>query len=141
MRDIKVSTGVFAAIWANRMDDEETEDEILQRLLLTHTPIADLTEKEENSKKMIDGVYDHRNGVRFPEGMRIFRNYKGREYSAIAQSGQWVREDTRKKYSTLNQLNSSIAAGPENVWNGTWRFVDGGFTRSINTLRKRVRSV
>ncbi len=34
MKKIGVSTGVFAAIWSIRQDDEHTEDDILRRLLL-----------------------------------------------------------------------------------------------------------
>jgi hypothetical protein len=34
MRRIRISTGVFAAIWSNRQDNEHTEDDILKRLLL-----------------------------------------------------------------------------------------------------------
>ena len=52
------------------------------------------------------GVYDARNGVHFPEGFEIFRNYKRREYKATARRGFWVREDTGERYSTLNRLNS-----------------------------------
>ncbi len=144
MREIKVSTAVFASIWANRRDEEETEDEILQRLLLDRASSVNLSDsiiQEENSDNKIDGVLDRRNNVHFLEGMRISRSYKGNEYTAVASSGLWVREDTQQKYPTLNQLNTSITEGPENVWNGNWRFVDSGISRSINLLRKRKRAI
>ena len=144
MREINVSTAVFAAIWANRKGKEESEDEILQRLLLSQnvlSMVADNIKIGENSSNIADGVHDHRNGVHFPEGMQIFRVYKGRKYSAVAQSGQWLRKDTQQKFSTLNQLNSSIAAGVENVWNGNWRFIEEGAPQSINLLRRRAHSV
>lgn len=37
---------------------------------------------------------------------------------------------------TLNQLNSSIAAGAENVWNGNWEYrAPDGTLHSIGELR------
>lgn len=82
-------------------------------------------------------MHDLRNGVHFPEGFKIFRNYKGREYVAEARSGAWVRLDNRTSYPTLNQLNASIAAGAENVWNGNWKFRgDQGKAVSIGQLRR-----
>ena len=82
------------------------------------------------------GVHDARNDVHFPEGFEIFRNYKRREYKATARAGVWVREDTGKRYPTLNRLNESISSGSENVWNGSWKYrtPDGSF-RSIDSLR------
>lgn len=83
------------------------------------------------------GVIDGRSGVRFGEGMAIFRKYKGRDYRAVATGGQWRREDSGALYPTLNQLNSSIVAGAENVWNGNWKFTDeDGSTKSIAALRR-----
>ncbi|MEE9375058.1 MAG: hypothetical protein V3V04_01850 [Rhizobiaceae bacterium] len=139
MREINISTEVFAAIWANRDDGEESENEILQRLLLPNTSINKT--KTVNSSITTNGVHDHRNGVHFPEGMQIHRDYKGQKYTAIANSGQWLRQDTQQKFSTLNQLNTSIAAGVENVWNGNWRFLEEDTTKSIDVLRKRAHSV
>ncbi|WP_152522555.1 hypothetical protein [Sphingobium ummariense] len=36
MRTIEISTNVFAKIWANRIEGEESENQILQRLLGVH---------------------------------------------------------------------------------------------------------
>ena len=131
-RTITLSTAVFAAIWAERRDGEETEDAILRRLLGCGAG----TEANGSHGEREGGVYDTRNGVHFPEGFEIFRNYKRREYKATARRGVWVREDTGKQFPTLNQLNESIASGNENVWNGSWKYrtPDGSF-RSIDSLR------
>ena len=128
-RTITLSTAVFAAIWAERRAGEETEDAILRRLLGCGGG-AQVNGEQEG------GVYDARNDVHFPEGFEIFRNYKRREYKATARRGVWVREDTGKRYPTLNRLNESIASGNENVWNGSWKYrtSDGSF-RSIDSLR------
>jgi hypothetical protein len=84
------------------------------------------------------GVRDERNGVSFPEGFEIFRTYKQQEYRARAQSGAWHRLDNGQKYPTLNQLNSSIAAGAENVWNGNWKYrTPEGAQKSIAELRRQ----
>jgi hypothetical protein len=81
------------------------------------------------------GVYDTRNNVHFPRGFEAIRTNKRREYEAIAQDGAWLRKDTGDLYPTLNQLNSSIAAGAENIWNGNWKYrTEDGSIRSINDL-------
>lgn len=144
MREISVSTEVFAAIWANRLDGEESEDVILHRLLRVSDDHKSIIEKQTVSKDErdeVDGVLDRRNGVHFPQGTLIVRTYKGREYAAIASSGLWLRQDNGIKYPTINQLNTSIVSGVENVWNGNWRFVENGVARSIDLLRQRARSV
>ena len=134
-RTIGISTGVFAAIWANRQDGEESEDAILQRILRVKRV------EEPNAPAPISGsggVIDQRSGVRFPEGFRIFRRYKGTEYIATASNGHWRREDNGLSYPTINQLNASIVSGSENVWNGNWKFNDiGGVATSIAKLRGR----
>ena len=133
-RVIRVSTEVFASIWANRKAGEEAEDTILRRLLGlgTVTPAADKTEETPQGT----GVYDSRNGVQFTEGFEILRTYKRREFAARASGGLWVRADNGQSYPTLNQLNASITASAENVWNGSWKFrAPDGTLRSIAELR------
>lgn len=134
-RTISISTDVFAAIWAQRQDNEESEDAILRRVLgckSTHEkPLVSPTTNGHG------GVFDTRNDVYFPQGFKAFRNYKHREYEAIAQDGKWLRPDTGKLYQTLNQLNASITTGNENVWNGNWKYrTDDGMIRSIKALRR-----
>lgn len=134
LRTISISTDVFAAIWARHQDGEETEDAILRRLLDCDpavTPVQ-LVPPANGS----GGILDARNGVHFPEGFVAFRNYKHREYRATATNGVWVREDTGQSYPTLNQVNASIAAGAENIWNGNWKYrASDGSVRSIDRLR------
>ena len=131
-RTITLSTAVFAAIWAERRDGEETEDAILRRLL----GCGDGVQAAEGHGEREGGVHDARNDVHFPEGFEIFRTYKRREFKATARAGVWVREDTGERYPTLNRLNESISSGNENVWNGSWKYrtPDGSF-RSIDSLR------
>ena len=136
-RTINISTDVFAAIWANRRNGEETENAILQRLLGCGP--ADGGD-DSGSPQPVNGggrgVYDARNDVQFPEGFRVFRIYKRKEYAAFARDGFWVREDDGRSFETLNQLNASIAVGAENVWNGTWKYrADDGSIRPISELR------
>jgi len=133
-RTIPVSTDVFAAIWAQRREGEESEDSILRRLLGC-TPVIQ-TSTGGNAVNCEVGFDDKRNGVAFPHGFTIFRAYKRKEYSAVAKDGVWRRTDTGKTYESLNQLNASIAAGNENVWNGNWKFKDtDGTIKSIAVLR------
>lgn len=134
-RTITISTDVFAAIWAQRQDGEESEDTILRRLLSCNSGTE--ATKPEPSTSGPGGVYDSRNQVQFPQGFKIFRTYKHKEYQAVAMDGQWVREDDGSSYPTLNQLNASIAAGAENVWGGTWKYrEENGTFHSIDKLRR-----
>ena len=135
-RSINISTDVFAAIWAARIDGEETENQILERLLSS--------EKHFSSEKMritdsgsLNGYYDSRNDVHFPEGFVAYRTYKGKMYTAIATRGVWVLAGTNNRFPSLNKLNESIAAGTENIWNGNWNYVDSDQKAySINKLRE-----
>jgi hypothetical protein len=134
-RSLVVSTDVFAAIWAQRRPGEDTEEAILRRVLGCEKtdPGGDVTTASSTD----GGVNDTRNGVYFPENFEIVRSYKRKEYKARATRGSWRREDNGQIFPTLNQLNDSIAAGPENVWNGNWKYRDSdGTLRSINALRR-----
>jgi len=134
-RSIDVLTDVYAAIWAARQPGENDEDAILARVLGCKRSAQ--TEEHHTIRYAPGaGVYDARNNVRFAEGFEIYRNYKGRRYEAVAKGGVWMRKDTGATYATLNQLNSSIASGAENVWNGNWKFRDSvGTETSIGKLR------
>ncbi|MDO8798954.1 hypothetical protein [Phenylobacterium sp.] len=134
-RTISVSTEVFAAIWARRQSGQETEDAILRGVFG-----CDETAAPHSASALVagGGVHDVRNDVHFPEGFEILRTYKRREYSARATAGVWLRSDNSQSYATLNQLNASIAAGAENVWNGNWKYrAPNGELRSIGELRRQ----
>jgi hypothetical protein len=134
-RTLTVSTDVFAAIWARRQDGEDSEEEILRRILGCQS--FDKESAPNLTAKNKGGVHDTRNGVHFPRGFVAMRTYKRRQYEAVAEDGAWLRKDNGKRYPTLNQLNASIAAGAENVWNGNWKYrADDGSLRSIGTLRR-----
>ena len=134
-RTITLSTEVFAAIWADRQEGEETEDAILRRRFgCAKTGDGQVGQPVINGS---GGVRDARNNVHFPRSFVAFRTYKRRKYEAIAQDGAWLRKDTGDLYPTLNQLNASIATGAENIWNGNWKYrTEDGSIRSINDLRR-----
>jgi hypothetical protein len=129
MRNISVSTDVYAAIWAARQPSENDEDEILRRILEVTSPPA---EKPAAG----GGVVDQRNGVSFPEGFEIFRGYRNTQYRAVATNGEWLLMNNGKRYPTLNALSSAIGA-VENAWMG-WRYLDpAGRILLINALRPK----
>ncbi|WP_336985628.1 hypothetical protein [Altererythrobacter aquiaggeris] len=131
---IEISTDVYAAIWSARLPSENNENEVLQRILKVEKPKSSSNGSVKVSSGL--GFYDSRNDVSFEEGFRIFRDYKGKRFDAVATGGQWVRADNGKPYASLNQLNASIAAGAENVWNGNWKYqTSGGRVWSIDNLR------
>lgn len=143
MKTIQVSTDVFAEIWKIRREGEESENDILARILgCERKPIGkDLAVALANVVnpriEHPQGFSDFRNNVKFPEGFQIHRNYKNKKYTAIATMGKWKRQDTGQYFESLNQLNESIASGNENVWNGNWKFIDGEIEHSIDELRKK----
>ena len=132
MRQISVSTDVFAAIWANRQVGEETEDDILSRLLASQ-PQAPANDVYENGAV---GHIDLRSGATFPAGLEIFRTYKGTEYRARAVGGAWILATDGKGYMTLNQLSQAIGIASENAWR-SWYFINAEGKRSlIDALRR-----
>ncbi len=130
MRTIQISTDVFAALWAARRGNEQSEDEILRGLLKLKAEERPHIPRAAGKT----GLNDGRNGLRFPEGFEIFRNYLGQEYRARATGGSWVRLDTAKAYPTLNQLNQSIGAKFQNAWR-SWYCIDGGKRKLLHDMR------
>lgn len=134
MRTIQISTDVFAALWAARQGNEQTEDEILRTLLKMKAQPA----PKETKQTTRIGFADSRNGVSFTEGFEIFRNYLGTEYRARAIAGKWVRADNGQKYDSLNTLNQSIGAKFQNAWR-SWYCMDNGKRKLLHDLRDRSR--
>jgi hypothetical protein len=131
VRTIQVSTDVFAALWAARSDDEQSEDDILRRILKVKPAKPAPTIPEATGKT---GFNDGRNGLRFPEGFEIFRNYLGQSYRARATGGRWARLDTGDTYPSLNELNQSIGAKFQNAWR-SWYCMDGDRRKLLHDLR------
>ena len=122
-RTIEITTDVFAAIWAARLEGEDTESQILERLLCTENNTCTQDSKVTPSGQ-INGYYDNRNDVHFHEGFTAYRKYKGKLYTAIATRGKWMLAGDNSLYPSLNKLNEAIVQGTENIWNGNWSFVD-----------------
>jgi hypothetical protein len=134
MRTIQVSTDVFAALWASRPGDEQSEDEILRSLLKLKPVEAPGPETPPARAKI--GYADPRNGIQFIEGFEVFRNYLGTKYKARASQGVWVRDDNGQRYPSLNALNQSIGAKFQNAWR-SWYCIDGGEKKLLHDLRKQ----
>jgi hypothetical protein len=136
MRSIAVSTEVFSKLWALRKAGEETEDDILRRLLdCPPTQSNRASGVSWPTPTLSEGFVDLRNGARFAEGFAIFRTYKGQKFVARVVQGRWLLENTGTVYDSLNTLNSAIAAGAENVWR-TWFYgTDDGQVHAINEIR------
>lgn len=134
MRQIEVSTDVFAAIWAARKEGEVNEDQVLRRILGVKAEPAKI---QSGLQKRI-GFSDPRFGIELEEGFEIFRIYLGREYRAQAFNGGWKLLNDGKTYPSLNQLSRAIGTKIENAWNN-WYFTDETGQRQLVTyLRKKV---
>ena len=131
MRTIQISTETFAAIWKAQEAGETSEDAILQRLLgVTAAP-----ETPKQDLKVMVGFHDPRYGVTVPSGFKIFRNYRGKDYSARAMQGFWILSETGIGYGTLNELSGAIGITNENAW-ANWHFHDEkGQRKPLTALR------
>jgi hypothetical protein len=127
MRQISVSTEVFAAIWAQRRPGEETEDEILVRLLQT---AAALPARAADPGSDAVGFEDPRYGLKVPTGFRIFRTYRGVPYSAVARSGRWFLNDDGDGFRSLNELSKAVGAKIENAWM-SWNYERPGGEKGV----------
>ena len=129
-RSFPVTTDLYAAIWGARQPGEETEEDILRRIL--KVPPAEPVSAAPSKI----GFSDHRFGIELPEGFEIFRTYKGTEYRAKAINGSWLLMSTGDMYPSLNQLSRAVSGNVENAWNN-WYFTNpNGQRRLVTELRK-----
>lgn len=135
MKQIDVSIDVFARIWALRQSGEDTEDAILRRLL-DRAGISTARPLSLQAPLPSGGFWDKRHNVHFPEGLEIFRTYKGTLFSAKALGGAWVLSNGQK-FVSLNELSRAITNGAENAW-VNWNYRDDeGKAQRISELRER----
>ncbi len=147
MRTIQVSLDVFQAIWTNRHPEEQSEDDILRRLILKEKAVHPsrpesmngVIKQPERDMRVEIGFHDPRYGVELPAGFEIFRTYKGREYRAQAVQGFWILGD--KGYGTLNELNGALGVGSENAWKVWFYKDDQGRKRPLSDLRDQSRII
>jgi hypothetical protein len=132
MRSINVSTEVFAVIWAARQPGEETEDDILRRVLGGKKPIS----KPKNAPSLErSGFHDRRYDVDFPEGFEIFRTYLGNAYRARATGGAWLLVNDGKRYGSLNELSQAIGTTTENAWFNWFFAAPDGQQKRVSDMR------
>lgn len=137
MRALSVSTAVFAAIWAARKEGEETENQILERLLGINsaTLLSESEPLEQPNGADRGGIYMDTFDIHFPEGFVIFRIYKGVRYEAVVKNGRWHLKNNSRNYPSLHKLSWAVVSGRENSWN-SWKYVDEeGRERLIDNLR------
>ena len=127
-RMVVLSTEVFAAIWARRQAGEQSEDDILARVLnAVPAPDAEADQIAADQPGNRDGL---------PEGFEAFRHHEGKTYSARVEGIYWRRLDNGRTFRTLNSLNTSILGRHESVWSGSWMYIaPDGSHRSIAELR------
>ena len=133
MRQIGISTDVFAQIWALRKEGEDTEDTILRRVLWPEEVPSDNEAKPK--LKALGGIFDHRYGVHFPEGFEIERIYLGEPYRAVVRDGKWVIDHHKGGYTSLNGLSRVIGTKTENAWVNWFYTNEVGRRRPVSDLR------
>jgi hypothetical protein len=135
MRSIQVSLDVFQAIWTARKNDEQSEDQILRRLL----KLPSLVKRTEHDLTVQVGFHDPRYGVEIAPGFEIHRNYQGVTYTARAIQGFWHMNGTG--YPTLNELNKTIVGGAENAWKAWHYFDEKGRKHPLSELRDQSKII
>jgi hypothetical protein len=129
MHRLTVSDEIMDQLRALCLNGGQSEDYVLRHLLGCPPKAA-----PDGNGDFIDATY----GVRFAEGSRIFRTYKGRPYSAQVSNGRWVLDGDAGPagtYNSLNQLSQGIIDGNENAWMFWFRQTPGGQPRRIAELR------
>ncbi|MCH8238408.1 MAG: hypothetical protein IIC06_09585 [Proteobacteria bacterium] len=136
MHRLNVSGDVLSGIRARRQGGEETEDQVLRRLL--DLPAAPTTPKpgdETGGPGFRDATY----GIHFPEGFEISRTYKGRPFTARVSGGRWLLDADGRLYDSFNQLSQAVIDGNENAWMFWFFGGPAGTKRRISELRDPAR--
>ena len=84
-------------IWSVRQSGEESEDQILRRILADF--VSDPRANLKNEQTV--GIMDRRNEVHFSEGFEVFRNMAGKEVCAVVQGGEWWIKGTQTRAATV----------------------------------------
>ena len=136
MHRLNVSRDVLSGIRARRQGGEETEDQVLRRLLdLPPAPTTPEPGHETGGPGFRPGFQDATYGIHFPEGFEISRTYKGRPFGARVSGGRWLLDADGRLYDSFNQLSQAVIDGNENAWMfWFYRGPDGG-RRRIAELR------
>jgi hypothetical protein len=138
MKILSVSNALYGTIWSHATEQDKSEEDILWRLLQIHAqpqpaPVPAKTFFPAEREQV--GYIDPRFGVRFPQGFKIFRTYKGSDYKATASNGRWDLEGHLTPFESLAALSAFIGAKTENAWMG-WRFIDeAGEAHFVDDLR------
>ncbi|MAL43936.1 MAG: hypothetical protein CME98_07985 [Hyphomonas sp.] len=133
VRQILISTNVFAMIWSVRQSGEESEDQILRRILADF--VSDPRANLKNEQTV--GIMDRRNEVHFSEGFEVFRNMAGKEVCAVVQGGEWWIKGTQTRAASLNGLSRALSRNNENAWQVWFYLDDHGKRVPVSSLRPR----
>jgi hypothetical protein len=133
MKSINVSIDVFARIWSLHQDGEQSEDDILRRVLGTLTNAS--ASKTLKRTLPVGGLRDVRHNVEFPEGFEVFRTYLGTEYRAKVIGGSWLLDGRNQPCTSLSELSKLIGAKTENAWINWYYFDDSGRRNPVSKLR------
>lgn len=143
MKQIQVSNATYGLLWSLATEADRSEEDVLRRVLSQRVKAIHATSQQtalpfpaaSAGPQQAGGLYDRRSGVRFPEGFRIYRNYKGHDHEAKVVNGAWRLDEWPTAFDSLSKLNHQIGAKTENVW-VSWNYDDErGVARKITELR------
>ncbi len=136
MHRFNVSRDVLAEIRARRQGGEETEDQVLRRLLdLPAAPTTPELGAETGGPGFRPGFRDATYGIHFPEGFEISRTYKGRPFAARVSGGRWLLDADGRFYDSFDRLSQAVIDGNENAWMFWFYQGPDGVPRRIAELR------
>ena len=116
VRQISISTNVFAMIWSVRQSGEESEDQILRRILADF--VSDPRANLKNEPTV--GIMDRR-----------------KEVCAVVQGGEWWIKGTQTRAASLNGLSRALSRNNENAWQVWFYLDDHGKRVPVSSLRPR----
>jgi hypothetical protein len=125
---IEVDFEVFKALTIRRIDEADSENDVLRRLLGLETPPVANSEIDllrAWSTPPVTNAYATKSpppssedwvakGVRFPAGTEFRADYKGRTYTARVEGGGLVVNG--EKYNSPSAAAISITGNPVNGW-------------------------
>ncbi|WP_162806542.1 DUF4357 domain-containing protein [Sphingosinicella terrae] len=136
---IDVSFGIWKALTALLIDENDTYSAVVERLLAGAgtTPMDSSPRTRSATHFHMDaGAGALFKGVFLPNGTELRATYKGKTYSALISDSQWIDLSTGTSRSSPSQAAYSITGRNVNGWL-FWlvRRPDDEDWRSLNSLR------
>ena len=133
-RKIDVGITVWKYLESQRVSLGESHNDILLRLLHLEPEVVQPVNEEREEHDQ--GGLQCRDGGFLPNGLKIYKRYKGIEYHAEVIDGQIVIENEEKSFNSPSMAAVHIVGSNTNGWTW-WKYFDEHEQkyRMLNDLR------